>query len=172
MASFDNYESSLDDEIGYAMLFKDDTISGFRHALPAFYTYDTTLFEDVARLSGRAVEKLPMPQASGHAMEALDAAAAFISRTSFQRQVVAALGELLDISAPLMPRPSVFLDYEPWIRYMVAVDDAQEATWAETRVSGPGRSGRLTRNSQRYQRWVVLADDLRGALAESSLKWG
>ncbi|KAI0645412.1 hypothetical protein C8Q79DRAFT_691863 [Trametes meyenii] len=54
---------------------------------------------------------------------------------------------------------SVFLDYEPWIRHMVRVDDVRVE---QTLASGKLEGTRRTRNSQRSQleldRWIFLGD--------------
>lgn len=153
------------------MLPKESTASGFQSVLPAYYEHDHALVDELARLSVLTFEKPRMPEASRHATEALDAAAAFSTRSAFQRQVVAALGELLSISAPLMPRAEVFLDYEAWIRYMVSIDDMLEIKTAEVGTGVLTRHGRQTRNSQqRYVRYLSLGNDLRKALAGTSLR--
>lgn len=167
----DAFGSSADNENGHTQLLKESTTAGFQSVLPAYYGRDDALVQELARLSLRTLQKASIPKSSGHATEAFDAAAAFNARSTFQREVVGALGELLSISAPLMPRSEVFLDYEAWIRYMVATDDMLEARAAEVGTGVLTRHGRQTRNShQRYVRYVSLGEDLRRALARTSLR--
>ena len=66
---------------------------------------------------------------------------------------------------------AIFVDYEPWIRYMVRADDAHIAA---TIANGQfGATSRRTRNSQRsqweLQRWVSLDEDQRGVLSCTAL---
>lgn len=54
----------------------------------------------------------------------------------------------------IVRRPNFDMDYLPWIRQIVAADDAAEGSmeWA---------GGRKTRNSQRYERTIVLSEEER-----------
>ena len=67
---------------------------------------------------------------------------------------------------------SIFLDYEPWIRYMVRADDAYvAASISSGRFEG---TTRRTRNSQRsqleLQRWVPLNEDERDIIRRTALE--
>lgn len=153
------------------MLCLDSTDSGFQHVLPAFYFHDEAITQEVAHESLRLAEKQPVPPALYSAQEAFDPAAAYAARSAFLRKMVVVLGRIIGISAPLLPRPETLLDYEAWIRHMVRIDDVIEASWAEaSALRLPGRGGRVTRNSQKYERWISLAPDMRALLAVTALQ--
>ncbi len=61
---------------------------------------------------------------------------------------------------------AIFVDYEPWIRYMVRADDTRISAYLANGVIE--NTTRRTRNSQRSQwereRWVPLDDDERNTL--------
>lgn len=62
---------------------------------------------------------------------------------------------------------ALYLDYAPWIRYIVAADDALES------VSQPSsQTRRSTRNSMKtsHDRWLTLELDDRRTLSETSLR--
>lgn len=90
----------------------------------------------------------------------------FRARVEYQSRMVDALQEVLWPPAPLMPQRSVFLDYIPWVRYMVTVDDA-----LERRARDERGSGRWTRNSMRtlHARSVVVREGQREVLRGSRL---
>jgi len=71
-------------------------------------------------------------------------------------QIVAILDRLRVPFDVLMSSPPLFLDYEPWIRRMAAVDDVNEQ--ASVR-----EGSRVTRNSQRgsYIEYLPLGKDMR-----------
>ncbi|KAF8450720.1 hypothetical protein L210DRAFT_976407 [Boletus edulis BED1] len=76
----------------------------------------------------------------------------FRARVEYQARMVKALQDVLGRAAVLMPQRSMFLDYIPWVRHMVRVDDELERR-AEY-------SGRRTRNSMRtvHARSVAVGD--------------
>ena len=76
-----------------------------------------------------------------------DATEIFRSRVVYQSQIAGALQDIIQPPGPLMPQSSVFLDYIPWVRYMVMVDDDLERI-AQEEMSR-GKSGRTTRNSMK-----------------------
>lgn len=89
----------------------------------------------------------------------------FRARVDYQIQIWQALGGLLPISARSVARPVLHVEYEPWIRQMVAGDEMQEQVYLCTAGE---RGGRTTRNSQRYVRMVSLTAEGRDALRETA----
>ncbi|KAI0334968.1 P-loop containing nucleoside triphosphate hydrolase protein [Cubamyces sp. BRFM 1775] len=61
---------------------------------------------------------------------------------------------------------SIFVDYEPWIRHMSRLDDAQAT---QSVALGIFDSGRQTRNSQRIWRYLNLNDHELGILRRTAL---
>ncbi|EKM59076.1 uncharacterized protein PHACADRAFT_249269 [Phanerochaete carnosa HHB-10118-sp] len=62
---------------------------------------------------------------------------------------------------------ALHLDYAPWLRHIVAVEEEQRAVFAQTEASG-GSQRRRTRNSQRSEHsWLSLVAEERGLLATS-----
>ncbi|KAI9574861.1 hypothetical protein HD554DRAFT_2010359 [Boletus coccyginus] len=88
------------------------------------------------------------------------AAEGFRARVEYQSRMVEALQDILEPPAPLMPQRSVFLDYIPWVRYMVGTSD-------ERARAGLG-GGRRTRNSMRTG-GVGVGEMQRGVLRGSGL---
>jgi hypothetical protein len=88
----------------------------------------------------------------------------FRARVEYQSRMVDALQDVLGPPAPLMPQGSVFLDYIPWVRHMVTVDDMLE------RRAWDG-GGRWTRNSKRtlHARSVAVREGQREVLRGSRL---
>jgi hypothetical protein len=78
---------------------------------------------------------------------------------------------LIPLQSHLLPRPAVFLDYVPWVRYMAQVDDAYELA-GDWEANVNPRSGRMTRNSVKgsYERQLTLSDHQRGILTTTRLK--
>jgi hypothetical protein len=131
--------------------------------------------QDLVDLSLRALGDHAVSHVSALLNEAPDSSATFRARADYQHQMVAILGRLLSISSPLLPQPSVFVDYEAWIRIMVKTDDALEAAWAEGigQVASLSGRGRVTRNSaQRYTRLLTIPEDHRAILAATALPFG
>jgi hypothetical protein len=159
--------------MGYPVLPLDSTRSGFQHVLPAFYAHDKDVVQEIAQSLARKQQAV-LPPAFDRAQ---DAAAAYAARSAFLRKMVAVLGRLIAVSAPLLPRAATVLEYEAWVRHMVRADDVIEASWAAEASAAavvrlPGRSGRTTRNSQqRYERWISLPPELRQVLAATALQW-
>ncbi|EGO27517.1 hypothetical protein SERLADRAFT_461108 [Serpula lacrymans var. lacrymans S7.9] len=96
----------------------------------------------------------------------------FRSRVAYQTQMVEALQFTVYPPAPLMPQPAVFLDYIPWVRYIVEVDDILERqAWDGIEKQ---RSGRLTRNSMKtkhaHARTIELSEEEQRILATTKLE--
>lgn len=158
---------SDDDEMGYVVLSTEE-----REGL-VFYQRDELIATDAIRYSRGLHEEC----ATGPTEASINPAArltseGFRARVEYQSRMVEALQAILEPPAPLMPQSSVFLDYIPWVRYMVTVDDILERrSWEGIRR---GQGGRCTRNSMgtRYARSVGLREGQRNMLTESGLGGG
>lgn len=65
-------------------------------------------------------------------------------RTTFAAELTSVF-ETCNLPMSILGQPPLYLDYAPWIRYMVGVDDA-----AIQKLASPsGQVGRQTRNSQK-----------------------
>ncbi|KAH7929451.1 P-loop containing nucleoside triphosphate hydrolase protein [Leucogyrophana mollusca] len=171
--SFNMCEPSLDDELGHSILFRPSHVSDTSDAL-AFYHNDELIAQEAIRLSRgahAAVDTDPIvasinPAASGSFPEHR----LFHSRVVYESQMVEALQHIINLPAPLMPQRSVFLDYIPWVREMVTVDDILE------RLAWDGmekeKSGRMTRNSMKakHARSIELSADQRRLLDATRLE--
>jgi hypothetical protein len=161
--------ATLSDEVGVPTVYEEISNSCWQQALSRFYTADHTMLQDIFDLSFHAHGSYAGSHVSEGAKEALDTSATFRARADYQHQLVAVLGCLLSISSPLLPRPSVFVDYDAWLRIMVQMDDTLEAE--DVQSSGPVR-GRTTRNSQKkYVRWIEMSDGHRATLYTTALRW-
>ncbi|KIJ70558.1 hypothetical protein HYDPIDRAFT_78089 [Hydnomerulius pinastri MD-312] len=159
--SLGSSEPSLDDELGHTVLFMTSHVSDTRDALVSYHN-DEFIAQDAIRLSRGIHEEF----ATGPMATSINPAASlttentgfFRSRVVYQSQMVDALQHIIQTPAPLMPQSSVFLDYIPWVRYMVTVDDILERrAWDGMEKE---KSGRLTRNSMRtkHTRMIDLND--------------
>lgn len=104
--------------------------------------------------------------------DALRTRALFGARVRYQSQIGGVLAAILPLAAPLIPRPEIHLDYEPWIRNMVESDDREEEQQIHTaEIQRLQRPGRLTRNSssRRYVRMIDITEGQREALRATSL---
>jgi hypothetical protein len=81
--------------------------------------------------------------------------------------MVEGLKNRIPLSAWAMGNYVIHMDYGPWIRHLVAVDDEEEALYMQRE-----RSGRRTRNSGgKYQRTIVVSAEERKALIATGLEW-
>ena len=153
---------SDDDETGYVVLEGREGLE--------YYQRDELIAEEAIRCS-RGVHEEP---GTGPIKASINPAARLTSedarglraRVEYQSRMVEALQDILGPPAPLMPQRSVFLDYIPWVGYMVAVDDMLE------RRAWDGRgSGRWTRNSMRtvHARSIDVGEGQREVLRGSRL---
>ncbi|KAG1907183.1 uncharacterized protein F5891DRAFT_1000463 [Suillus fuscotomentosus] len=167
--SYNLSESLLDDELGHAILIRPSHVSDTRDGL-AFYHNDELIVQDAIHLSRGKHEVLgaipittsinPAASGSNTDMETR----LFRARVEHQAQMLTALQDIVQPPAPLMPQSSVYLDYIPWVRFMVNVDDILERlAWDEMEKV---KSGRLTRNSMkaRHIRTIDLREDQHQAL--------
>lgn len=133
-----------------------------------FYKQDQQLEEEVLRLSQRGVPQqlvdgLPITHSTRYMN---------IARMPHDKRVGPILRNLVSESQTRPWRASasheaLYLDYAPWIRYIVAADDALES------MSQPSsQSRRSTRNSLKtsQDRWLKLGLDERRTLSETSLR--
>ncbi|KIK91063.1 hypothetical protein PAXRUDRAFT_831154 [Paxillus rubicundulus Ve08.2h10] len=171
-ASIASCEPSLDDELGHILLSMAPHVPGTRDAL-VFYHNDELIAQDAIQLS-RGVHEF----ATGRIGTSINPAASlttgdtgcFRSRVVYQSQMVDALQDIIRPPGPVMPQSSVFLDYIPWVRYMVKVDDMlEQMAWDGIEKE---KSGRLTRNSMRtkHTRTINVSEAQQKILAESRLK--
>ncbi|KAG1820180.1 uncharacterized protein BJ212DRAFT_1338471 [Suillus subaureus] len=173
--SYNPSESLLDDELGHAILIRSSHVSDTRDAL-AFYHNDELIVQDAIHLSRGKHEVLgaipittsinPAASGSNTDMETR----LFRARVEHQAQMLTALQDLVQPPAPLMPQSSVYLDYIPWVRLMVKVDDILERlAWDEMEKV---KSGRLTRNSMkaRHIRTIDLREDQHRALVATRIQ--
>lgn len=173
--SYNLSESSLDDELGHAILIRPSHVSDTRDTL-AFYHNDELIVQDAIHLSRGKHEVLgvipittsinPAASDSNTDMETR----LFRARVEHQAQMLTALQDIVQPPAPLMPQSSVYLDYIPWVRFMVKVDDILERlAWDEMEKV---KSGRLTRNSMkaRHIRTIDLREDQRRALVATRIQ--
>ena len=83
----------------------------------------------------------------------------------YHRQLGEGLKAMVPLSGWAMRRSVIHMDYGPWIRYMVAEEDKQEALDAMKE-----RAGRKTRNSGRgFNRTLFVSGEAREALAATTL---
>lgn len=170
--SFSVTEPTCDDELGHGMLFMDGCISNGREGL-AFYHYDELIALDAILLSRGIHEELDTDPTAASINPAAslttEEAEIFRSRVAYQSQIAGALQHIIQPPGPLMPQSSVFLDYIPWVRYMVVVDDNLEQM-ARDEVAR-AKSARLTRNSMktRHIRNIDLNERQQAALSRTQL---
>lgn len=128
----------------------DAPLSDTRQGL-VFDHHDELIAQDAIRLSRGVHEELATdPTATSinpAASLTRDETEIFRSRVVYQSQITGALQDIIQPPGPLMPQSSVFLDYIPWVRYMVMVDDDLERVALEE--MSRGKSGRTTRNSMK-----------------------
>ncbi|KAG6332601.1 hypothetical protein ID866_6492 [Astraeus odoratus] len=170
--SFTGSEPTLDDELGHSMLFVDGRVLDTRQGL-AFYRQDELIAQDAIQLSRGIHEELvtdpTVTSINPAASLTREETEIFRSRVVYQSQIADALRRIVQPPAPLMPQSSVFLDYLPWVRYMVMVDDDLERM-AQEEIER-GRTGRMTRNSMRTRhiRNIDLEERERETLARTRL---
>ncbi|KAL4081871.1 hypothetical protein V8B97DRAFT_1862947 [Scleroderma yunnanense] len=170
--SFAVSEPTLDEELGHSPLFMDAHVLDTRQDL-VFYHHDELIAQEAIRLSRGIHEEL----ATDPTATSINPAASltreeteiFRSRVAYQSQITGALQDIIQPPAPLMPQSSVFLDYIPWVRYMVMVDDNLERMAQETK--NRGKSGRITRNSMKTKhiRNIDLDERQQGMLFRTRL---
>jgi hypothetical protein len=162
---------SNSEELGYLNLRDDLVLRGWPDAIPASYDRDWTIARHLADLSLGCLAGRALCHVSRRAFsEALSSSTTFRARADYQLPLVAALGPLLSISAPLLPRPAALVEYEAWIRIMVRIDDALEALARDGQLLSGGR-GRTTRNSgSKYVRMLSVSDADRAFLSATTLK--
>ncbi|PCH41200.1 hypothetical protein WOLCODRAFT_16953 [Wolfiporia cocos MD-104 SS10] len=152
-----------DDELGYTVLRGSDSTSG--RAIPVDHSYyhqdDLTAEEALSGYQSRLGHMPPLPA---------DLLGYTASAREYAAQMVAILADLQVPADVLMGSSPPFLDYDPWLRYMVAVDDANAAASLAAQVARGGT--RRTRNSQKSVqgvRYVPISESNRGTLARTAL---
>lgn len=120
-----------------------------------YYVQDTQLAQDVLD-SLRQLEDtgVPLPEDDPNS-----------GRTAYLTQIPPLLRPFHSRILPATD-PSLHLDYAPWLRYMVNVEEEQRAVLASTEL--PGSQRRRTRNSQKNEEsWLALEAKDRRVLASS-----
>ena len=138
---------SMDDEIGHTI---------FCAATPhpvGHHCKERMMTDDIMRLSRGAVERMAGEDHAFTPPTTFTRRAAVESRS----QILDALNALIPSSAPHLPLTPTVLDYEPWVRHMVALDDMHERNRDEVRTR---RLRRVTRSGQgSYERYLSLSTE-------------
>jgi hypothetical protein len=156
---------SPDDELGHTSLSNTTDPADQKTGLE-FYIQDEVIATTLLRLSGK---RLAGDSPSTSAADTFKARSLFQSRTTFQSRTLDILETIIPLTAPLMPRPAVFLDYEPFIRQMVATDDMLEQQSQEIFQ----KAVRMTRNSHKHElpvRWISLSEEHQQVLEATKFK--
>lgn len=168
----DSQGSSPDDELGHSLLFSSLSPSVSQGGL-AFFNWDTAIACEAVRTARSTFENQNEGRvdARGIAVHLESASDQFRSRADFWSQIHVVLGSVVPERVSALRQPSLFLDYEPWVRSMVAADDVMEAAAVED-VQGTKRGGRLTRNSQRqdHVRYFRFSSDQLGTLRDTAFR--
>lgn len=156
-----------DDEIGHTHLFNCSAASG---GLASYYA-DETILEDVLRHSRGALEAAHPELQPKESNIALQTRALFRARAQYQSEMLDLLWpNIISLQSQLLPRPSVFLEYVPFLRHMAWIDDGFEKNggW-DTSINR--RSGRPVRESARapYERQLTLSDRQRDVISNTHL---
>ncbi|KAJ3535327.1 hypothetical protein NM688_g6994 [Phlebia brevispora] len=156
---------SPDDLLGYKVLHAQ--VNTDSCPVSVFYQQDKHIHEEVLALTKQAAsERFAEDIPTSKSTKSLDT-----DRRSYHALVGPVLRNPVS-EAPTRPwrasisEEALYLDYAPWIRYIVAADDTLES------LSQPSSQGRRsTRNSQRTSqgRWLKLDFDQRRTLSETSL---
>lgn len=156
-----------DDLNGYKPLSDDlDDTAGDPPVLLSAYHRDFDISRAIQDLNSHlGRHRYTSHAAHAHAVPAL--------HTPHARALLPILNRLRVPREQLLRSPaSAFLEYAPWVRFMVAVDDAQVV---ERVAAASAKEGtRRTRNSQRLQmervRWIALDEDGRDVLRRTTFE--
>ncbi|KAH7887737.1 hypothetical protein F5I97DRAFT_1806207 [Phlebopus sp. FC_14] len=162
--SFALSEPSLDDEVGHCVLYMPWQASDTREGL-VYVHEDELIAEETMRLARGIQEEMATEgtSISGTSLSS-EEREMFRTRVGYQTEMREVLeGVSGEAGGRLMPQGSVFVDYIPWVRYMVEVDDGLERL--------AGATGRMTRNSLRTKhiRNIELGERARGILTRTRL---
>lgn len=162
----DELGSSSDDLLGYKVLDIQANTDCF--PISAFYHQDMYLCAQALEL----VQRVAAGPSSADMPTYRMARSLDVTRSRYHAQVGPILRQPVS-EAPARPwrvsisQEALHLDYAPWIRYIVAADDAVES------ASQPASQGRrFTRNSLKtsQDRWLKLEVDQRRTLSQTSLR--
>ena len=123
--------------------------------------------EDTIRVS-RGTLALGLINPAG---EAPSSCGLFCARARHQSQILELLRpDLIPIQTQLVP--TVFLDYVPWIRCMVEIDDTLEKSrdWESLTITRTGRPSRTAARSLTYVRQLTLSENQRDIIAATALE--
>ncbi|CAL1700610.1 unnamed protein product [Somion occarium] len=132
---------SADDELGYKVL-RLGSATVRQPVVSVFHDKATAIVDEAAMISRSLLSAFnaPIP------LEPLNSADQSLpaERTTFAAELTSVF-ETCNLPMSILGQPPLYLDYAPWIRYMVGVDDA-----AIQKLASPsGQVGRQTRNSQK-----------------------
>ncbi|TFK43527.1 hypothetical protein BDQ12DRAFT_675122 [Crucibulum laeve] len=154
---------SNDDEIGHHILFDSTRTDSSQFGL---HDYDTEIASVAISLSRGSLEA-GMARGATSIHNSLEASLAFRDCKKFRNEAGEILAKVCPRAVTSTFRTSLYTDYLPWIRHMVAADDMQESI----HIQNPGRGGRTTRNSGcGYIRMISLTEEGRAALTASALE--
>lgn len=150
---------TANDELGYRILHNDASTAGPTPINTSFYHQDQAVMETVL----------------SHYLSAWSLLTGLHDSVYPSREHTArVLSMLEDIQVPadvLCNLSAAVLDYEPWVRHMVSVDDAAEALYVEAQA---GKDGvRKTRNSLKAVqpvRYVPVSESSRQTLMHTALR--
>ena len=143
-------------------------MSGNFDALP-FYDLDGMILEDAIRVS-RGTLALGLVNPGG---ETPSSRGLYCARARHQSQILELLRpDLVPIQKHFIS--TVFLDYVPWIRCMVEIDDAFEKSgdWETKPITRTGRPSRTAGRSWTYVRQLTLSDNQRAIVAATGFNLG
>jgi len=162
--AFEGTETSPDDELGYPVLYGSTSTREARDGM-VFYRADENIAREAIRASrGTHEEWVPIKGADGQVVDQ----ELFRARVEYQRELVDGLAGIMTLSG-LMPQESAFLDYIPWVRELVRIDDMHEREAWDGREKE--KSGRMTRNSMRakHTRTIELDEGSYGKVMGTGL---
>jgi hypothetical protein len=151
-----SFEASGDDEIGHPILY--DPVPANKGI--EFNDRDEDIISTVIQCSRGALEAGTTRNPMSIVKNSFRTHELFHARVSHQLRMAEVMREFVPLAVWTTARTSVYLDYEPCIRSIVAAEDREEVTYAQKE-----RSGRMTRNSRGgYERTFAVSAEMREAL--------
>jgi hypothetical protein len=202
----DQYETLDDTEVDVPIKMRPDDMVGhhiirkplYRETacvLPHYSNEDEMAIEVIASSRRLFSPQLPTDQSEDSFPDTVfSRARLYADRAAYQAKALLFLEQLLAVSAPLLPRSAIFLDYLPWITTMVRADDVEEQAERErlrnlrTAAQNEGAQGpaklRMTRNSLKhllgaenrqwggkFTRYLDLDQEMLDIVHETALSW-
>jgi hypothetical protein len=135
-----------------------------RHEEPRYSHEDELIGHEIVKRSRDRLVAIADVDVGLKVEQALHARGLSHARVAYQEQVAGAIS-LIPSAGLFMSRSAVFLDYLPWIRQMVDLEDSQELE-SERR----GKPGRQTRNSNRDEWLIVMSEEDRLAFTRTAFR--